>query len=284
MLSEAAGTLIHIISSRYSRQPDLVIKHELMQVLLNLLDTYSVCEKAVEELRKVASHPVNRNYAFRHGALDTLLNKLDTTNVSMMRKHFLTISKFCGGIIQPLFNKVRPAIKAFCNLVYANDDKEVLSNACKALSYLTSTLDLSFSNSSSIWGVEKCDFIDDVSESEVVDAFHEADVLLVLLKLINKYSTPSIIAPAIRTVLSISTDDDKKRICIPETDPASVKIDPKTRKEYNEADRKAVKKNYKTKKILICGIRPDEYNRILSCQSAKEIWDALQDAHEGTSK
>ncbi|XP_060189969.1 uncharacterized protein LOC132618992 [Lycium barbarum] len=43
--SEAAGTLIHIISSRYSRQPDLVIKHELMQVLLNLLDTYSVCEK-----------------------------------------------------------------------------------------------------------------------------------------------------------------------------------------------------------------------------------------------
>ncbi|XP_019255262.1 PREDICTED: uncharacterized protein LOC109233861 [Nicotiana attenuata] len=56
---------------------------------------------------------------------------------------------------------------------------------------------------------------------------------------------------------------------------------PKTRKEYNDADRKAIEKNFRFKKILVCGIGPDEYNMISACQSAKEIWEALQTAHEG---
>ncbi|XP_070034819.1 uncharacterized protein [Nicotiana tomentosiformis] len=58
----------------------------------------------------------------------------------------------------------------------------------------------------------------------------------------------------------------------------------KTRKEYNDADIKAIEKNFRAKKILVCGIRPDEYNRISACQSAKEIWEALQTAHEGTTQ
>nr|XP_009793747.1 PREDICTED: uncharacterized protein LOC104240580 [Nicotiana sylvestris] len=45
----------------------------------------------------------------------------------------------------------------------------------------------------------------------------------------------------------------------------------KTRKEYNNADCKAIEKNIQAKKILVCGIGPDEYNRISACQSAKEI-------------
>nr|XP_009773902.1 PREDICTED: uncharacterized protein LOC104224043 [Nicotiana sylvestris] len=58
---------------------------------------------------------------------------------------------------------------------------------------------------------------------------------------------------------------------------------PKTRKEFNDVDRKAIEKNFRAKKILLCGIGPDEYNRISACQSAKEIWEALQTAHEGTT-
>ncbi|XP_075084874.1 uncharacterized protein LOC142168113 [Nicotiana tabacum] len=58
---------------------------------------------------------------------------------------------------------------------------------------------------------------------------------------------------------------------------------PKTRKEFNDVDRKAIEKNFRAKKILICGIGYDEYNRILECQPAKEIWEALQTAHEGTT-
>ncbi|XP_070002702.1 uncharacterized protein [Nicotiana sylvestris] len=59
---------------------------------------------------------------------------------------------------------------------------------------------------------------------------------------------------------------------------------PKDRKEYSDIDRKVVEKNYRAKKILVCGIGPDEYNRISNCDSAKEIWEALQTAHEGTTQ
>ncbi|XP_075088208.1 uncharacterized protein LOC142170248 [Nicotiana tabacum] len=58
---------------------------------------------------------------------------------------------------------------------------------------------------------------------------------------------------------------------------------PKTRKEFNDADRKAIEKNFCAKKILMCGIGTDEYNRISACQSAKEIWEAPQTSHEGTT-
>ncbi|XP_070055498.1 uncharacterized protein [Nicotiana tomentosiformis] len=46
---------------------------------------------------------------------------------------------------------------------------------------------------------------------------------------------------------------------------------PNTRKEYNDADHKAIEKNFRAKKILVCSIRPYEYNRISAYQSAKEI-------------
>ncbi|XP_070049729.1 uncharacterized protein [Nicotiana tomentosiformis] len=59
---------------------------------------------------------------------------------------------------------------------------------------------------------------------------------------------------------------------------------PKTRKDYNDADRKAIEKNFRAKKIPACGIGPDEYNRISACPSAKEIWGALQTTREGTTQ
>ncbi|XP_070019525.1 uncharacterized protein [Nicotiana sylvestris] len=59
---------------------------------------------------------------------------------------------------------------------------------------------------------------------------------------------------------------------------------PKDRKEYNDIDRKAVEKNYRAKKILVCGIGPDEYNIVSACDTTKEIWEALQTAHEGTTQ
>ncbi|XP_070032842.1 uncharacterized protein [Nicotiana tomentosiformis] len=41
-------------------------------------------------------------------------------------------------------------------------------------------------------------------------------------------------------------------------------------------------KNAKAKKWLVCGLGPNEYSRIQSCTTAKEIWDTLQVAHKGT--
>ncbi|XP_075080589.1 uncharacterized protein LOC142166072 [Nicotiana tabacum] len=45
-----------------------------------------------------------------------------------------------------------------------------------------------------------------------------------------------------------------------------------------------MEKNAKAKEILICGLGPDEYNRISTWSNAKEIWYALQTAHEGTNQ
>ncbi|XP_070015383.1 uncharacterized protein [Nicotiana sylvestris] len=59
---------------------------------------------------------------------------------------------------------------------------------------------------------------------------------------------------------------------------------PKGRREYSDIDRKAVEKNYRAKKILMCGTGPDEYNRLSACDTAKEIWEALQTVHEGTTQ
>ncbi|XP_075087509.1 uncharacterized protein LOC142169538 [Nicotiana tabacum] len=43
-------------------------------------------------------------------------------------------------------------------------------------------------------------------------------------------------------------------------------------------------KNAKAKKILICRLVLDKYNRIYVRFNAKEIWDVLQTAHEGTNQ
>nr|XP_009798316.1 PREDICTED: uncharacterized protein LOC104244563 [Nicotiana sylvestris] len=45
----------------------------------------------------------------------------------------------------------------------------------------------------------------------------------------------------------------------------------KGRKEYSDTDKKAVEKNYRTKKILMCSIGPDEYNRVRVQSAQKNI-------------
>ncbi|XP_070039830.1 uncharacterized protein [Nicotiana tomentosiformis] len=61
-------------------------------------------------------------------------------------------------------------------------------------------------------------------------------------------------------------------------------IVPKDPSEFVAADFKMMEKNVKAKKILICRLGPDEHNRISACSNAKEIWDALQTAHERTNQ
>jgi len=45
-----------------------------------------------------------------------------------------------------------------------------------------------------------------------------------------------------------------------------------------------MEKNAKAKKLLYFGLGPDEYTHISECESIKEIWNALQIAHEGTNQ
>jgi len=54
--------------------------------------------------------------------------------------------------------------------------------------------------------------------------------------------------------------------------------------EFDEEDFEKMEKNAKAKKLLYFGLGPDEYARISECESATDIWDALQVAQEGTNQ
>lgn len=59
---------------------------------------------------------------------------------------------------------------------------------------------------------------------------------------------------------------------------------PKEPKEYNEDDKKKLSLNAKAINMLYCALDKNEFNRISTCSSAKEIWHKLEVTHEGTSQ
>jgi len=54
--------------------------------------------------------------------------------------------------------------------------------------------------------------------------------------------------------------------------------------EFYSKDFKKIEKNAKAKKLLYFSLGLDEYTQISECESAKEIWNALHVAHEGTNQ
>ena len=60
-------------------------------------------------------------------------------------------------------------------------------------------------------------------------------------------------------------------------------LNPQKPEEFTAEDYKMMEKNAKAKKLLYFGLGPVEYTRISECESAKDIWEAIQVAHEGTN-
>ena len=50
-----------------------------------------------------------------------------------------------------------------------------------------------------------------------------------------------------------------------------------------DSEKKIIEKNNKAKNLLMTTIAPSEFYLILSCASAKEIWDILSETYEGTN-
>ncbi|MED6117360.1 hypothetical protein PIB30_109301, partial [Stylosanthes scabra] len=50
---------------------------------------------------------------------------------------------------------------------------------------------------------------------------------------------------------------------------------PKTKKEYNEDDWKKIAFNFKAINFLHYGLNQNDYLKISTCKTAKEIWDKL---------
>lgn len=54
--------------------------------------------------------------------------------------------------------------------------------------------------------------------------------------------------------------------------------------DFSQDEIRACQVNGKAMNALICAIDANEYNKISSCSSAKEIWDKLEIIHEGTKQ
>ncbi|GAV65970.1 zf-CCHC domain-containing protein/DUF4219 domain-containing protein/UBN2 domain-containing protein [Cephalotus follicularis] len=61
-------------------------------------------------------------------------------------------------------------------------------------------------------------------------------------------------------------------------------VSPKPENEYNDNDFRMLQLNYKAKHVSFCAVGPNEFNRISSCDSAKEMWDLLEVTYEGTNQ
>ncbi|GAV58746.1 UBN2 domain-containing protein [Cephalotus follicularis] len=58
----------------------------------------------------------------------------------------------------------------------------------------------------------------------------------------------------------------------------------KPENEYNDNDFRMLQLNSKAKHVLFYAVGPNEFNRISSCDTAKEMWDLLEVTYEGTNQ
>lgn len=54
--------------------------------------------------------------------------------------------------------------------------------------------------------------------------------------------------------------------------------------DYNEDDKKMMSLKTKAINIMFCTLDVIEFNRVLACELAKEVWIILQTTYEGTSQ
>ena len=62
----------------------------------------------------------------------------------------------------------------------------------------------------------------------------------------------------------------------------SIKLKPK--KEWTQGEKDRANLNAKAKNSLYCALSQEEFNRVVNCNTAKEVCDTLETTHEGTNQ
>ncbi|CAO2192488.1 unnamed protein product [Urochloa humidicola] len=177
-----------LITIAFGTAEDTIAMHIFVKLLSS--PTEDVRERAVWNLGNMISNTATcRGLVLAHGVIFLVLQQFcGHTKLSMLQKASWTLSNICHCLSQHNFEHVKPALPVLRQLIQSQDD-QVLSNACRALSYLSDGSDYN------------------------IQAVIEAGVCPQLVQLLSR-SSSSVLIPVLHVIGNIVSKDDIQIQCI----------------------------------------------------------------------
>merc|ERR1712130_99844 len=200
---EAAWTITNIASGTTSHTK-CVVDYGGIGHFVNLLSSSNaeVCEQAVWALGNIAGDSSEyRDLVLRTGnsmqRLIRILTNKQIPKMSMIRNATWCMSNFCRGKPKPNFDQIKACVPVLAKLVMQNDN-EVLTDSCWALSYVT----------------------DDQTQGniKIQSVVQQAGICARLIYLLQ-HGSNSVQVPALRTIGNIVTGDDKQTAIVLSSNP-----------------------------------------------------------------